>query len=97
MGTYRREYILIVWLKNLFKKHYGIVNLEKVKSDYGSPHFTLYEPLTARAIALDDVHSFVIYEEDIKILKLIEEQGFELERLDDNWWICRRNNNKNVK
>lgn len=68
----------------------GIINLEKVKSDYGSPQFTLYEPFTKRVIALDTVQSFVIYEEDVKVLHSIEEQGFSLEEISDNWWICRR-------
>jgi hypothetical protein len=91
MGTYRGEYILM-WLKNLFRKrkHSGKVDLEKVKSDYGSPHFTLYEPLTERIIALDTVQPFVIYEEDVKVLHSIEEQGFSLEGIGDNWWVCRR-------
>lgn len=82
-----------MWFKNLFKKrkHYDMVDLKKVKSNYGSPQFTLYEPLTARVIDLDTVQSFVIYEEDVKILHSIEEQGFSLEGIGDNWWICRRN------
>lgn len=86
-----------MWLKNLFKrrKHCGKVDLEKVKADYGPPQFTVYDPLTARVIALDTVQSFVIYEEDVVILHSIEEQGFKLEQLDENWWLCRRNKSKN--
>ena len=81
-----------MWFKNLFKKrkYYDIVDLKKVKSDYGPPQFTVYDHLTARVIALDTVQSFVIYEEDVKILHSIEEQGFSLEELNDNWWVCRR-------
>ena len=88
-----------MWFKNLFKKrkHYDMVDLKKVETEYGSPQFTLYEPLTAKVIDLDDVQSFVIYEEDVKILDSIEEQGFKLEELNDNWWICRRKKGKIVK
>lgn len=79
--------------KNLFKvrKHYGMLDLEKekVKADYG-PQFSLSEPMTARVVNLDDVQSFVIYEEDDMVLDMIAEQGFKLEELNDNWWICRR-------
>ena len=44
MGTQRGEYILM-WFKNLFKKrkHYDVLDLEKVKADYGPPQFTVYE------------------------------------------------------
>lgn len=86
-----------MWFKNLFKKrkHYDVLNLEKVKLDYGPLQLTLYEPTTARVIDLDDVQSFVIYEEDDMILDMIAERGFKLEELDNNWWMCRRC--KNVK
>lgn len=35
---------LWLWFKNLFKerKHYDVLDLEKVKSDYGPPLFILY-------------------------------------------------------
>ena len=81
-----------MWFKNLFKKrkHYDVLDLEKVKSDYGSPQFSLYELMTERVIDLDDVQSFVIYEEDDTVLDMIAERGFKLEELNDNWWICRR-------
>ena len=81
-----------MWFKNLFKKrkHYNIVDLEKVKSDYGSPRLTLYEPLTARVIPLDEVQSFVFYETNEQTLIMIAEQGFKLEQLDGNWWMCRK-------
>lgn len=81
-----------LWFKNLFKerKHYDVLDLEKVKSDYGPPLFTLYEPITERVIDLDDVQSFVIYKEDDMMLDIIAERGFKLKELYDNWWICRR-------
>ena len=81
-----------MWFKNLFKKrkHYDVLDLEKVKADYGPPQFTVYEPMTARVVSLDTVQSFVIYEEDVRVLDIIAEQGFKLEQLDDNWWMCRR-------
>ena len=81
-----------MWFKNLFKKrkHYDVLDLEKVKAEYGSPQFNLYEPMTERVIDLDDIQSFVIYEEDDKMLDMIAERGFKLEELDYNWWICRR-------
>ena len=81
-----------MWFKNLFKKrkHYDVLNLEKIKSDYGQPQFILCEPMTARVIDLDDVQSFVIYEEDDIILDMIAKRGFKLEELDYNWWMCRR-------
>ena len=84
-----------MWFKNLFKKrkHYDIVDLEKVKSNYGPPQFTLYDPSTARVIDLDDVQSFVIYERDKEKMKMIAEEGFIIEHLyslDSNWWICNR-------
>lgn len=84
-----------MWFKKLFKRRYDMINLEKVKSDYGLPQFTLYEPLTRRVITLDTVQYFVIYEKDMQILHSIEEQGFNLEEVDDNWWVCRRNKSKN--
>ena len=46
--------------------------------------------MTARVVSLDTVQSFVIYEEDVRVLDIIAEQGFKLEQLDDNWWMCRR-------
>ena len=81
-----------MWFKNLFnkRKHYDVLDLEKVKADYGLPQFNLYEPMTERIIDLDDVQSFVIYEEDDVILNMIAERGFKLEELNDNWWMCRR-------
>lgn len=81
-----------MWFKNLFKKRkrYDVVDLKKVEAEYGPPQFNLYEPMTARVIDLDDVQSFVIYEKDVEILHSIEEQGFQLEQLDYNWWMCRR-------
>ena len=86
-----------MWFKNLFKKrkHYDVLNLEKVKLDYGPLQLTLCEPMTARVVDLDDVQSFVIYEEDDMILDMIAKRGFKLEELNDNWWMCRRS--KNIK
>ena len=81
-----------MWFKNLFKKrkHYDVLDLKKVEAEYGPPQFTVYEPFTERIISLDTVQSFVIYEEDNTVLDMIAEQGFKLEELDYNWWICRR-------
>ena len=81
-----------MWFKNLFKKrkHYDVLDLKKVEAEYGPPRFNLCEPMTARVIPLDDVQSFVIYEEDDMMLDMIAERGFKLEELNDNWWICRR-------
>ena len=68
------------------------VSADKLKADKNlPPSYTIYEPMTARVIPLDEVQSFIIYETNEQTLIMIEEQGFKLEQLDGNWWMCRRN------
>ena len=52
--------------------------------------FKKKEHCVAAAVDLDNVQSFVIYEEDYMNLIAIAENGFKLEKLDDNWWMCRK-------